>query len=280
MDIRESRVGLEDRRRNGIDSCSAFLDLAELLGENATRHLLRVSQIAIARVAEAAVVAEANRRQGRSLAGSAMRLDPDDHEMLAGAFSRLVEALVREQLMDATERLRKMGTGSASPVTVEAAVVFADLVGSTSWANEVGPVAHSEAMSRFGKHASEVAHANGGLLVKLHGDEAMFVAPDATTGCAIAFDMIGWCEDANNMPNVRCGLAHGEMITVDGDYYGPAVALAARLAKLSGSCQVAAPNEIVAMLHSKYRASSAEGQYFRGFETLVDVAMVERPEAA
>ena len=64
----------------------------------------------------------------------------------------------------------------------------------------------------------------GGRLVKLIGDEAMFVFDDSATACQVATQL------RDNSPHpVKVGLAHGPVVALNGDYYGPMVNLAARL---------------------------------------------------
>jgi adenylate cyclase len=64
----------------------------------------------------------------------------------------------------------------------------------------------------------------GGRIVKLIGDEAMFVHADARSACGIAKELM-----VTSPHPVRIGLARGEVVALHGDYYGPTVNLAARL---------------------------------------------------
>jgi class 3 adenylate cyclase len=64
----------------------------------------------------------------------------------------------------------------------------------------------------------------GGRVVKLIGDEAMFVVEDAVPACQVALDLI----ELSPYP-VRVGLAQGAIVGLFGDYYGETVNLAARL---------------------------------------------------
>jgi class 3 adenylate cyclase len=64
----------------------------------------------------------------------------------------------------------------------------------------------------------------GGRVVKLIGDEAMFVIEDSSAACDVAVHFV----ETSPQP-VRVGLAHGTVVALYGDYYGETVNLAARL---------------------------------------------------
>ena len=68
----------------------------------------------------------------------------------------------------------------------------------------------------------------GGRLVKLVGDEAMFVCPP-TAGAAAASLRILTCCGHDSLPPARAGLAAGPVLIRGGDYFGPVVNLASRL---------------------------------------------------
>lgn len=64
----------------------------------------------------------------------------------------------------------------------------------------------------------------GGRVVKLIGDEVMFVHADAGAACGIAKELI-----EHSGHHVRVGVGHGSMVAMHGDFYGAVVNLAARL---------------------------------------------------
>ena len=120
-------------------------------------------------------------------------------------------------------------------VTVERTVGFVDLVGSTEvlrtltvseLAAAVEPV---RAVSVW-----DLVTAAGGRVVKLIGDEAMFVVDEPAAACRLASAMV----ERSPHP-VRVGLAFGPAVALHGDYYGPTVNLAARLGR------VAPPSSVV-----------------------------------
>ena len=70
---------------------------------------------------------------------------------------------------------------------------------------------------------------NGARLVKLIGDEVMFVTPDANAACAVAQALMGTFRAGRTEVQPRGGLAFGPVLLQGGDYYGEVVNLASRL---------------------------------------------------
>src|SRR5207253_11412855 len=111
--------------------------------------------------------------------------------------------------------------------TAHCTIGFVDLVG-YSWlsrrmtAPELGAV-----IDRFEDTAHAVATVRGGRVVKLVGDEVMFVPLTDAAGCAIALALVEqFADDPSITP--RGGLANGDVLPRGGDYYGATVNLAAR----------------------------------------------------
>jgi adenylate cyclase len=114
----------------------------------------------------------------------------------------------------------------AAAVTRQRTVGFADLVGSTEVLHATSVAELAALVGSFESLAWEVVTQRGGRVVKLIGDEAMFVFEDPEAACAAALAL------AERSPHpVRVGLAHGAVVGMHGDYYGRIVNLAARLVR-------------------------------------------------
>jgi class 3 adenylate cyclase len=109
-------------------------------------------------------------------------------------------------------------------VTVERAVGFVDLVGSTDVLRTLSVSETAALVNRFEQMVWDSVTSAGGRVVKLIGDEAMFVADEPVAACRLASAMVERSADP-----VRVGLAVGPAVAMHGDYYGPTVNLAARL---------------------------------------------------
>jgi adenylate cyclase len=121
----------------------------------------------------------------------------------------------------------------ATAVTLERTVGFADLVGSTEVVLERSVAGLAEMVRRFESHIWDLVTRAGGRVVKLIGDEAMFVIEDVSHGCEVALELA----DSSPYP-VRVGLAHGPVVGLYGDYYGAIVNLAARLVRAAEASTV------------------------------------------
>ncbi|HLT68516.1 MAG TPA: adenylate/guanylate cyclase domain-containing protein [Acidimicrobiales bacterium] len=196
------------------------------------RDLLRVVAGAMERIAEAAVAVYVQglerelRRQGASLAEMAeanVRATALALELGDG-----LGAVFRHHMRQAVARQRVVQEGVARRELARLAVGFVDLVGSTRLHAGLDPDELGEFVSRFESQAFEVVAAHEGRLVKFIGDAIMFAAVDPTAGCRIAADLVRTFTADGTQP--RGGLVFGEVLFRHGDYYGPVVNLAARLA--------------------------------------------------
>ena len=70
--------------------------------------------------------------------------------------------------------------------------------------------------------------ASGANVAKRIGDAVMFVTNAPGIACALALELIEACA-RERLPKLRVGLAVGDVIVRQGDFYGPTVNLAARL---------------------------------------------------
>ena len=124
-------------------------------------------------------------------------------------------------------------------------VCFADLVGSTGVLREASPSELAKLVRTFERQVWEAVTSAGGRVVKLIGDEAMFVFDEPRVAVDVVTSLLR--ETAHPL---RAGLDHGPVVALGGDYYGRTVILAARLvavapdgaALVSESVQSAVPN--------------------------------------
>jgi adenylate cyclase len=140
-------------------------------------------------------------------------------------------AIFAHHLRDAIARQRSAQTGVIERSLFRLAIGFVDLVGFTPLSQHAAPSELLEVIGRFEARAFEVATAHHGRIVKHIGDEVMFMALDAAAGCVIA-DSLTRAFGAEGV-EPRGGLAFGDVISRYGDYYGPVVNLASRLADLA-----------------------------------------------
>jgi len=119
-----------------------------------------------------------------------------------------------------------------------AAVLFADVAGSTSLYELMGDAG---ALARIGgclARLREVVNAAGGRVIKSIGDELMCAFPDATTALRAASDMQLLQTKSEPALSLRIGFHAGETIERDGDLFGDTVNVAARVVEYAKPMQI------------------------------------------
>jgi len=112
-------------------------------------------------------------------------------------------------------------------------VGFADLVSYSHLSHRLGQAGLARLVQRFEALAADVVTAGGGRVVKMIGDEILFTADCPATGALIALSLSERMARDDLVPDVRVGLAHGEVLHSMGDVYGVTVNLAGRLTRLA-----------------------------------------------
>lgn len=257
----------------------AFHAATALFGEGATKRFVRVVGSSLARIAEAAVSLFQVNVEGPLRASGGTDLDLAKQNLRAieslGQVREMLQAVFMGHMERAISWLRFSGA-RRSVDTVPLAVGFVDLVGFTQLAHRLSPSELAEVIQRFEETGYDVAAARRGRVVKLIGDEVMFVTSDASSACDIALTLFErFAGDAAVTP--RGGLAFGDLLLRGGDYYGPVVNLAARVA------QIAVPNELLAttevadgLVGAPFRPEPAGRRLLKGFDAPVALASITR----
>ena len=149
--------------------------------------------------------------------------------LLFDGLPTVLAALFFHACEDAIRRTATSGASATSDLTVG----FLDLVGSTALAQHLGAEALGVLMSGFERHAAEVVASADGRVVKMIGDEVMFVTSSALSACTVALELAEWVDAHPALPRLRGALAAGHLVRGYGDYYGPVVSTAARAVKLA-----------------------------------------------
>lgn len=125
-----------------------------------------------------------------------------------------------------------------------ATILFADVSGSTKLFETRGDVTARAIIAGVLRTLLEIAQRHGGSLVKTIGDEIMCTFPGAVQGLFAASDMQRRIKsDAQFVRDnlgIRIGLHHGEALFEDGDVFGDAVNVAARMASIARRDQIVA----------------------------------------
>jgi adenylate cyclase len=127
---------------------------------------------------------------------------------------------------------------------INSTVVFTDLFDSIGVYEALGNAKATQAIIQVTGWISTVIEAHGGRVVKILGDGVLALFDDNTQGIAAVIEIqrgrqkqLAHPSGTNRMP-IRIGVARGEVELVDGDCYGDAVNVAARLSDMSGPQQI------------------------------------------
>ncbi len=254
--------------------------------EEAALRLLRVIGSSTRRVAEASVAAYiasvekplVDADASILVHAQAQAVAIDGGRRMAQGFPHLFE----RHLRDVIRRGRASRVFTTDYTTARLAVGFVDLVGFTSLAQELTPSGLSELLNDFEDRSFEAVAEHGGQLVKHIGDEIMFVVLEAEAACEIALSLVDAFRAVDATVTPRGGIAIGDLLTRDGDYYGVEVNLAARLA------DIAVPQEILVSSDAKRLAEKdtddgvfafepAGRRALKGFSAPVEVFSLSRP---
>ncbi|HEY5109305.1 MAG TPA: adenylate/guanylate cyclase domain-containing protein [Acidimicrobiales bacterium] len=219
-----------------VHLCRVVQPAVDIFGEDAIFQLLRVMGSTTARLADALV---------SSLLANVEPLERNEdpvglevakaNSLAASLFPQVVsglDAILRQHLVALR---RTAAPDSEDGVETRAlGVGFVDLVDSTGLALAVPMGELGMLLTEFENLDSDAVVAAGGRVVKLIGDEVLYTAPDPVTACAIALDLAELMRSHARLPEVRAGVAFGEVMLRDGDVFGPMVNLAARAAKVGG----------------------------------------------
>jgi len=258
---------------------TSFVDASRLFGEAATRRFVRVVGSSLARIAEAAITLYQVNVEGPLRASGSSELERATKnvraiDLLAGV-REMLQSLLGGHMERATRQFRE-ARSRYSPDTVTLGVGFVDLVGFTPLAHRMPAHELAEVIERFEDAAYDIATARDGRVVKLVGDEVMFVTREPAAACDIALTLVErFAGDPAVTP--RGGIAHGELLQRGGDYYGPTVNLAARVA------QIAVPNELLvtaelaaAVQSGALRFEPAGKRMLKGFDDPIALLTVAR----
>ena len=142
----------------------------------------------------------------------------------------MLEQVWRRHLQAAARRRLLRGDAEEGPGLV---VGFADLVGFTALAQQVSDEELAEVVDQFERLAYDVVVAGGGRVVKMIGDEVMFLVDDPVCAAEIALGLADASHDAAELSDVRVGMAIGPVIEREGDAFGVTVNLASRATSIA-----------------------------------------------
>lgn len=257
-----------------------FVNARLLFSDEQALHFTRVMGSSLIRIAEAA-----NSLFLLDVEAPLMQRAPSELELAQQAYLAIssldnvagaIGALFRLHMIDATMRSREARVNATDPDLVPLAVGFVDLVGFTPLTASSTARELIALVLAFESRAYDIVTAHGGRLVKLIGDEVMFTAIDAVDACEIVLELFAeLAADAHVTP--RAGIAFGDMLAHGGDYYGPTVNLASRVADVAVPWEILITESVASRLPERFAVEPAGRRLLKGFAAPVALSSLTPP---
>jgi adenylate cyclase len=243
-------VALDERMFTDLDiealrTLVAIMDLGVADVDNSLQ-FARVVGSSMARIAEAEV-SPTVRGMGvtsgpaQSVEAADRFAELADHSL--PAMARLLEFVWRRHVQAAVRRAMLVRSRRGSGALPVLAVGFADMVGFTTLSQQLSETELAAVVARFEEVAHDTVTGGGGRVVKMIGDEAMFVADSALDAARIGLSLADAYAHDELLSDVRVALAVGPVLVQDGDFYGPIVNVASRVVNMAAPGAVIVTDE-------------------------------------
>ena len=254
-----------------LEALRTWLDVRELLGDEAATGLGRVLGSGVARLAEAESAAmrtglggRVDRGQTGSEAVTAMVYT--EVTTLVPRIGVVLDSVHRHHLEAARRHFEEV---APTPGAMRCGVGFADLSGFTSMSQSMPLPDLSKLLASFEEAATDTVQDRGGRVVKFLGDAVMFVSPSPSALTDIACALVSHPKAREACLEVRAGIAYGDVLAQDGDYFGPPVNLASRLVGAAAPGEVLAAESVAPLVGPGHVATALEPRLLRGIEAPV-----------
>jgi adenylate cyclase len=160
-------------------------------------------------------------------------------------------------------------------------VGFVDMVGYTRLTRQIDEEELSRVLDAFELLAAEVIAEHHGRVVKMIGDEVLFVADSPIDAAEIALALTERTSADESLPAVRAGMASGRILSRFGDVYGSVVNLAARLTSVARPGTILVDRELASDLSEEkaYELRPRRPVTVRGYNRLRPAALRRAREA-
>jgi adenylate cyclase len=240
----------------GLYDVSAQNSIARVLGQ----HVSRIAEMEINVLRELIVAQPSLLEDERGFARFIDRLIPDLERLHNFTWRRQLAAYAGRALAAPEEDL---DAGSQ-------AVGFADMVGYTSLTRRSSESELAHVLEQFETTVTKAIAEHHGRVVKMLGDEVLFVADSPSAAAEIALTLVAAAESDPDLPSLRAGLAYGRVLSRFGDVYGSTVNIASRLTSICNPGAVLIDAELASALSAdpRYVVRHRRPVSVRGFHRL------------
>lgn len=225
--------------------------------------LARVIGSSMARIAEAEIAPEVRVLGEQEDSVRSAEAFADVADTTLPTMARLLEFVWRRHMQAATRRTMLARTRARSGEGGDLVVGFADMVGFTLLSQHLGESELAQVVRRFEDISHDTVTGLGGRVVKMIGDEVMFVVDDVAAAARIGLSLAEAYADDDLLSDVRVGLAVGPVLTREGDYYGAAVNLAHRIVNIANPGTVLVSDELYRRLQAADGSEAFAGRPLR-----------------
>jgi adenylate cyclase len=169
---------------------------------------------------------------------------------------------------------------------VEHTFLFADLAGYTAMTEAHGDEMAADAVAEFCRDVRELLPQFEAEQIKSIGDAVMVRVPDPGAAVMLAVRLVGEIGTRHGSLAVRVGAHTGPAVHRDGDWFGAAVNLAARVAAVAQRGEVVmteATHSAASGALSEYEIEARPGQTFKNVAepvTLYALTLASQPDVA
>jgi class 3 adenylate cyclase len=258
-----------------VEAVRVIVDMSRLIGLPGVLGIARVVASSMSRIADAASTAVRTQVPQLALGLSESELvTAQTFEGVATFVPRVghaLDAVWRHHLEAARRHWER--SDSADLVDsggVRLGVGFADLAGFTGMTERLTMQELSRLLTVFEEVADEIVRDEDGRVIKYIGDAVMYITRDAVSAVRVAQRLLGAAE-ARGM-QARAGVTVGVVLSLEGDYFGPVVNLAARLVAMAAPGELLATDEVVARIDGLVDAVALGPRDVRGFSKQIELA--------
>jgi len=184
---------------------------------------------------------------------------------------KALDALFRHHLESARMNWERTDSNDlAESGGIRVGVGFTDLAGFTGLTESLSMPELTNLLTVFEEVADDIVRENQGRVVKYIGDAVMYVTPNAVSTVKVAQQLL----EAAQLRGMqaRAGVAVGIVLALEGDYFGPVVNLAARLAAMADAGEVLVTADVVERLGGEVATVALGAREVRGFTQAIEVA--------
>ncbi|HVU61636.1 MAG TPA: adenylate cyclase regulatory domain-containing protein [Mycobacteriales bacterium] len=258
-----------------VEAVRVIVDMSRLIGLQGVLGIARVVASSMTRIADAASTAVRTQVPQLALGLSESELvTAKTFEGVATFVPRVGQALdaVWRHHLEAARRHweRSDSVDLAESGGVRLGVGFADLSGFTGMTESLTMVELSRLLTVFEEVADDIVRDEDGRVVKYIGDAVMYVTHGASSAVRVADRLLDAAEVRGMQ--ARAGVTVGVVLSLEGDYFGPVVNLAARLVAMAAPGELLVTDEVVARIDGAMEAVALGPRAIRGFSKEIEVA--------